>query len=277
MLHFYDKSRSVSLLAFAAMGGLAFTGAAQADESCANMHSVEAGLVGYVTAATACVQSSQVLAHDAEQALSEHINAIRMDLQLSQLDRRTSLDMAAQAHAIDMIERGYVAHLDPEGRSHLYRVRAFDRTGLIGDFGAVVMQTSADLNAAEVTAELSRDAQNAANLIENSFTDIGVGIAVADGRQLVVLAFADVEGDLEQSMPLAPESGQSLAVEFEQYEMQPVTWRYEQADTGELIRRSFLAELNPERLPLESDTALIIEAQAGGEAVSLKGPLVTRN
>lgn len=277
MLHFYDKSRSVSMLAFAALGGLALSGAAQADESCANMNSAKAGLVSYVSIATECVQSSSALAADAEAALAAHINQVRLDLQLAQLDRRPGLDMAAQAHALDMVVRDYISHEDLEGRSHLYRARAFDRTGLIGNFGAVVMATSADRSAVQLTSELSQDAQNAANLINETFTDFGIGIAVKDGRQLVVLVFADVEGDLQESLPVAPQYGQSLAANFTEGDLRPVTWRLVEAESGASIRRSFAAELNPTRLPAEKEAALVVEAQVGAQEVSLKGPLVTRD
>lgn len=276
MLHLYDKSRSVSLLAFAAMGGLAFTGAAQADESCATMNSADAGLVSYVSIATGCVQSSDAFVSDAEAALASHINQVRLDLQLSQLERRPGLDMAAQAHALDMLARDYVSHEDLEGRSHLYRARAFGRSGLIGNFGAVVLATAADRSAAQLTADLSGDAQNAANLINETFTDFGIGIAAKDGRQLVVLVFADIEGDLKVSLPVAPQKGQSLAANFAEGDLRPVTWRLVEAESGAAIRRSFAAELNPTRLPAETEAALIVETRVGAQEVSLKGPLVTR-
>lgn len=277
MLHFYDKSRSVSMLAIAAFGGLALSGAAQADESCANMNSADAGLVSYVSIATDCVQSSDALAPAAETALVTHINQIRVDLQLPQLERRTGLDMAAQAHALDMLARDYVSHEDLEGRSHLYRARAFDRTGLIGNFGAVVLATAADRSATQLTSDMSQDRQNAANLINETFTDVGIGIAVQDGRQLVVLLFADVEGDLLVSLPVAPQTDQSLAINFAESDLRPVTWRLVEAETGESIRRSFAAELNPTRLPAKKEAALVVETQVGAQEVSLKGPLVTRD
>lgn len=277
MLHFYDKSRSVSMLAFAALSGLALNGAAQADESCANIQSAEAGLVSYVSTATGCVLSSDAIATEAEVALASHINQVRLDLQLSQLERRPGLDMAAQAHALDMLARDYVKHEDPEGRSHLYRARAFDRTGLIGNFGAVVLATSADRSAPQLTGDMSVDAQNAANLINPSFTDFGIGIAEKDGRQLVVLVFADVEGDLKVSLPVAPQKGQSLAANFTEGDLRPVTWRLVEAESGASIRRSFAAELNPARLPAETEAALIVETRVGAQEVSLKGPLVARD
>jgi uncharacterized protein YkwD len=40
------------------------------------------------------------------------------------LRRRTALDCAARAHALDMAERGYFGRLDPDGRSEADRVEA---------------------------------------------------------------------------------------------------------------------------------------------------------
>lgn len=277
MLHFYDKTRSVSLLAFAAASGLALSGTANAEMKCADIATGTPGLVGYVSAASSCVENSDVLADGTEAALASHINQVRYDLELPALERRAGLDMAAQAHALDMVERDYVAHTDPEGRDHLYRVRAFERTGLIGNFGAVVMAASADRSAVQLAADMSQDPQNASNLIDDSFTDFGIGVAVHEGRQLVVLVFADIEGDLQVSLPVAPSTGHSLAANFDEVELRPVTWRLVEADTGASIRRSFIAELDPLRLPAQTETALIIEAKAGASEVSLKGPLVTRD
>ena len=58
-----------------------------------------------------------------EAALHREVNALRRRAGRVPLLRDPALDAVARAHSRDMARRGYLAHVDPEGRSPLDRLR----------------------------------------------------------------------------------------------------------------------------------------------------------
>ena len=75
---------------------------------------------------------------------------------MSELQSLSSLIDAARLHAYDMAVRGYAAHEDLEGRTHLDRVRMMERSRLIGAFGANVVVVKAGTSAEDTDREVFR-------------------------------------------------------------------------------------------------------------------------
>jgi uncharacterized protein YkwD len=274
MLQIYDKLKSSSLLAVAAAGGLAVAPVAMADGICSGEAGYGNGLVEYVSQAEICVNQTNAVATEIAESVAQDINRARIALGLPELNRRDGLDMASQAHALDMAKHDYVAHTDMQGRDHLYRIGAFDRSVLVGDFGANVVKVPASFSAGRIFNTMGKGEENALNLVRESFTDMGVGIAEADGAYYVVVTFADVEGELETALPLSPQSQQSLAASLEDRSLRAVKWGLSDAQTGEAYRQTFSSRLSPRRLDAGRDAAVYVIAVAGAEQVTLKGPLV---
>jgi len=114
----------------------------------------------------------------------ERVNAERGARRLAPLRENGSLDVAAQAHADDMIRRSYYGHASPEGTS------ALDRAYRAG-YGAVAVgeniaegQTSVD----EVVESWMESAVHRAEILSVTMKEIGIGLAYgknARGWQIV--------------------------------------------------------------------------------------------
>ena len=182
MLHKYDKLFAVSLLAIAVASGPSLTASA-AGPSCGLADGYGTGVVAYVGEVEACLTRTDATRPDLESGLFDATGNARTNAGLAPLDRRASLDIAAEAHALDMATRGYAAHEDLEGRDHLYRIRALDRRVLAGETGANIVVLDADTDAAAAFAALAGDEVNAANMLYAGFTDMGMGAATLNGKK----------------------------------------------------------------------------------------------
>jgi uncharacterized protein YkwD len=274
MLRKYDIVKSLSLLAFAVAGGAVFAAPASAEVSCSSSAGATVSLTDYVTRTSACLNTAEGLVADAEDALAAEVNAAREALGLAPLKRRDGLDMAARVHALDMSGRDYLGHSDPEGRNHLFRIRAFDRSILVGDFGANVVKVPVRFSGREILNSMGQDDANAFNLIRETFTDMGVGVIEKDGALYVVVTFADVQGVLEEPVPLSPRRSQSLKADMDE-SLKPVTWALNDVVTGERLRLGHGSRLRTVRLTDQDLAGITITAEAGLTEVTLKGPMIT--
>lgn len=59
-----------------------------------------------------------------ETRLYQEVNAMRARQHLIPLERDPALDAVARAHSADMARRGYLSHVNPEGRNPVDRLRA---------------------------------------------------------------------------------------------------------------------------------------------------------
>lgn len=133
--------------------------------------------------------------------LGEH-NDFRARQGLPALRRHASLDLAARAHAADMVERGYFEHHSPEGFSSVERVGLFARrfVGLAGE-NIVEVEGGPPSSASEL-AGLWRDSPgHRANMLRASYTHIGFGVARKGERTVAAAAFGESFAELTQ--PLA--------------------------------------------------------------------------
>ncbi len=276
MLQKYDTLKSSLLLAVAAAGGAALSGPATAGEAiCSLDNGYSANLATYVAEASTCVDQATNLDAAFADGLVDEINAERAANGLVPLNRRASLDMAAAAHALDMSARIYAAHADLEGRDHLHRIRAFDRTMLVGASGSnVAVARSAD-GTLEVHNSIKRDQLNQDNMLRPTFTDIGVAVVEEAGQYYVVQVFAAAEGDLERAIPVSATGAQSLRASLSDRDRQVVAWGLSDANSGEMLARSSMPRVSFTTIRGADTAYLDVLVAARDNTYVLKGPLVS--
>ena len=276
MLQKYDKLKSSLLLAVAAAGGAALSGTATAGEAiCSLDNGYSANLATYVAEASTCVDQATNLDAAFADGLVAEINAERAANGLAPLNRRASLDMAAAAHALDMSARIYAAHADLEGRDHLHRIRAFDRTMLVGASGSnVAVARSAD-GTVEVHNNIKRDQLNQDNMLRPTFTDVGVAVVEEAGQYYVVQVFAAAEGDLERAIPVSATGAQPLRASLSDRDRQVVAWGLSDASSGEMLARSSMPRVSFTTIRGADTAYLDVLVAARDNTYVLKGPLVS--
>lgn len=275
MLHKYDKLKSSLLLALAAAGGAAISGTAMASEAgCSLDNGYASDLAAYVAEASTCIEQADNFETNVADGLLTEINLERAANGLAPLNRRASLDMAAKSHALDMSARIYADHVDPEGRDHLHRIRAFDRTMLVGASGSNVTVSLAAADASAVHNKIKADAFNADNILRASFTDVGIGVVEEAGQFYVVQVFAAAEGDLEKALPVAAKGTAPLNVRLSHRDQRVVAWGLVDADSGEMLARSSMPRVRFNGLNgAEAQLNVLVGLRDATHV--LKGPLVS--
>ncbi|MEL7113700.1 MAG: CAP domain-containing protein [Pseudomonadota bacterium] len=275
MLRKYDTLKSSLLLALAAAGGAAVSGLASAGEVTCNLENGFATeLATYVAEAETCIAEADNIAGQVADGLFAEINAERIANGLEPLNRRVSLDMAAEAHALDMSVRIFADHADLEGRDHLHRIRAFDRTMLVGASGSNVTVSKSSIAASDVHVKIKNDAFNAENILRDSFTDVGIGVVEKAGQFYVVQVFADAEGDLSEPLPIIAEGTAPLRVNLASRDQRFVGWGLMDDASGEVLARGSMPRLRFTGLEA-SEASLNVLVGLRNDTYVLKGPLVT--
>ena len=184
-----------------------------------------------------------------------------------------SLNEAARIHGYDMAVRGYIAHDDLEGRSHLDRVRLLDRQRLIGAFGANIAVVEDGASAEEAYQALMADPANAQNVTRQSFDHMGVAAVKAHGRIYLVQLFAHVEGKLEAPLPAEMNSRTDLKAVFAESRAEPLGWSVVSAE-GEVLARG-IGNWAPASATEGKSGYLNIDMALGKDRYTLKGPAIS--
>ena len=126
------------------------------------------------------------------EALHMAVNAERQRHHLIPLARDAELDAVARAHSADMAQRGYLAHVNPEGIDPLGRIQAAG----IGGFTLAAENAGRTEKAAASEAILRgwiASPIHARNLYAPPFNRTGIGIArAADGAWYVTQLYVTV-------------------------------------------------------------------------------------
>ncbi|MEM1390293.1 MAG: CAP domain-containing protein [Pseudomonadota bacterium] len=277
MLQKYDTLKSGLALALAATSSLAFAHAATAQNGvhCTANNGYASDLSSYVQEIESCLSAAPVTEREIEEELLSRMNALRTQEGLGPLILRDSLTEAARAHALDMAAREFAAHTDPEGRDHLFRIRALDRQTLIGASGAAVLKASAGNDGGDLFVLLQEDEQNNANMLNASFTDLGFGIVRDDKGLSVTILFADVRGELKKPLPLTFAGYASVQTALFDERSRSRAWGLTNQATGELLAKGKGRRIGADRLVSADTAALNILVENGSSTYSLKGPLVS--
>lgn len=208
-------------------------------------------------------------------ALSDLIEAVRASERLGDLKAHAVLSDIAAAHARDMAERGYAADVTPEGLSLLDQVRLADRQSLFSAFGSNIAIAGAAASADDLHGMLMNGENNSANIRRASFSHLGVGSAEQDGRVYVVQLFAQIDGTLDQPLPLQAGTASSLRTSLTGASMVPVSWSVNRQDGALLLRGSGDRLRDGRGQPVEG--YLNLDVAVGQDVYTLRGPFVRMN
>lgn len=120
----------------------------------------------------------------------EAVNDVRAEHHLRILEPRSELARVAEAHARDMLSRGYLSHINPEGQDPLERVQEAGVAGfrlLAENIGATTV--AADPHVAVIRDWLASP-RHRENLLHPAFNATGIGVAVGNGQTIYVQLFA---------------------------------------------------------------------------------------
>lgn len=273
MLQFYDKR--FAALALSAIGASFLTLPAVASSSCDLSDGYPASLSAYVAEATTCIADNGDLRTDLADAVFDKINQERDAAEIAPLTRNASLDQAAAAHAIDMMNRRYANHFDMEGRDHVFRVRAFNRSQLIGAVGANVLVAQPGANADDIFATIKADDLNAKNLVREGFSDVGMAIAVSDGQPFIVQIFAAVEGEFKNELPLTMSKNTNIRADLNDANRNVIGWSLTDQASGDLIARGKAARLRAASFESAQTANLDVVVTDQASIYTLKGPAIT--
>lgn len=275
MLQKYDIAKSTSLLALAAAGGLTFSSTAQTITPCTPTDGYAADLSGYVQEAEACLRGAVTIEASFETELLQRINAARDAQGFAPLKLREGFTKAARAHSLDMAERGYVDHSDPEGRDHLFRMRAIDRQTLIGASGAAVLKASNGNDAGDLFVLMQEDSQNNTNMMSAAFTHVGFGIVRTEDGVHLTAVFASVRGELKSPMPLTFAGFTSIRTALFDGRSEQVAWGLSDQASGELLAKGNASRISAKRIQGVDMAALDVVVEDTRATYALKGPLVS--
>ncbi|MEM1086782.1 MAG: CAP domain-containing protein [Pseudomonadota bacterium] len=248
---------------------------AQATTPCTPSDGYAPSLSAYVQEVESCLSGALTVETEIEAELLSRINALRSGQGLAPIQLRDGLSHAARAHALDMAERNFAAHSDPEGRDHLFRIRAIDRSTLIGASGAAVLKTSGGSDGGDLFVLLQEDEQNNANMLNPAFTHIGFGIIRDQAGLSVTVLFADVRGELKNPLPLNFAGYASIRTALFDDSSSKQAWGLTDEATGALLAKGKGRRIGAERLESVEMAALNILVENGANTYALKGPLVS--
>ncbi|KJS26715.1 MAG: hypothetical protein VR75_06455 [Hyphomonadaceae bacterium BRH_c29] len=269
MLHATSKFLSFSALAFAVLSGPSF-----AETSCDLSDGYGLTPAAFLEEADSCLEGVEGIKTDTftSTELSRLASDQRNANGLDQVEALDSLSEAARLHAYDLAFRGYAAHEDLEGRTHLDRVRMIDRSHLISSFGANVVVVKAGTSPEAIQKVLLADRANASNFKRGEFNHMGIAAVEADGMIYVVELFARVDGQLDTPMPMTAVPRMNLAANFGD-KLEPVGWSVVSA-SGQTLMRGLGNKL-PSTLPYIEEGFLQMDVEIGKDVYTLKGPAIS--
>jgi uncharacterized protein YkwD len=120
----------------------------------------------------------------------EAVNEVRGTHHLRAVEPRPELARVAEAHARDMLSRGYLSHVNPEGKNPLERVQEAGVAGfrlLAENIGATTVTPNPHV---AVVRDWLASPRHRENLLHPAFNATGIGVAVGDGQTIYVQLFA---------------------------------------------------------------------------------------
>lgn len=191
----------------------------------------------YIEQAQACLEApAGGFYFDAkmERAFLGKINQERTKRRLRPLNVRKETLPAARFHSLDMGYNNFFDHKSLRGRSHRYRLTAFDRTGLFGKSSENIAKSAQSCvnsrgvaipcrearniimpSATEITDNLHRQLMDSPghrrNILDPDVTHIAIGVARGRDGFYVTQLFSEPVGQLQRPLPTQFPSGRAVS------------------------------------------------------------------
>ncbi len=143
--------------------------------------------------------------------MPEH-NGFRAGQGLRLLVRHEGLDLAARAHAADLLHRRYFEHASPEGFTSVERVGLLARRfiGLAGE-NIVEVQGGPPSTAADLSELWRGSPGHRSNMLRPTYTHIGIGVVRSGDRTIGAVAFGQTFAQLAEPLAFRVGDGSALA------------------------------------------------------------------
>ena len=184
-----------------------------------------AGYAAWAQAALASPPQGTRFLDELERQLIELTNQRRAETgEIAPLEPDPGLDRVARAHALDMLERGYMEHVGPDGRDVGERVAILHRRFIGGAGENLAEQDGIDVaRLADQTGPLAAKLMDGwmsspghrQNILEPDYTHLGLAAAGSSERLVVVQVFGRRSALLAEPIPLEVEQGIELPLEIE--------------------------------------------------------------
>ena len=125
-----------------------------------------------------------------EQLIYDQVNAVRLKHGLNPVSEEINLRQIARDHSLDMLERGFFLHKNPEGKGPADRVAEKHRR-LVGTtaenlwWGIRGELITPGMLAVEIMESLMNSPGHRANILRNDATHLGVGVSMSSGEKLL--------------------------------------------------------------------------------------------
>ena len=182
------------------------------------------------------------------------------DADLELLETDSELLPAARAHALDMLERGYVDHVTPGGLDPSDRVALLHRR-LVGGVGenltehrglsAEQLEAQVEPLAVKIMDGLIQSPAHRENILSSEYTHLAIA-ALAKGEGLVVVQLFEARRALlAQRLPLHVRRGEKLPLKFEQGQGLAVPAEYAYARPRQSVQELVALDLSSHEVAVE--------------------------
>jgi len=230
-----------------------------------------ATLEGYAAWAKATLEappSDIRLLESLEQRLVELTGERRLEaaVDLEPLEPDPELLPAARAHAVDMLERGYVDHPTPEGHGARERTAVLHRrlVGGVGENlaeheGLSAEQLEGQLGplAVKIMDGLMQSPGHRENILSPDYTHLAVAAAARGERLVLVQLFEARRALLAESLPLHVGHGDRLPLEFEHGPGLATPAQYAYGHPDQSVRELVTLDLSSKEVAVEPGTYLL--------------------
>jgi uncharacterized protein YkwD len=182
---------------------------------------------------------------------------------------------AARAHALDMLERGYVDHVTPDGlepgdRAALLHRRLVEHVGEnladLQGLSAEQLEGQSGPLAAKVVDGWMQSPGHRENILDPAYTHQAIAAAAKGEEVVMVQLFAAWRALLAEPLPLRVRRGVTLPLRFEQGQALEVPVQYAYARPGQPAQELVTLDLAIADVPVEPGAYFLKFLFPGGQA-----------
>jgi hypothetical protein len=207
--------------------------------------------------------------------LAELTSERRREAKLEPLEADPELLPAAQTHALDVLERGYLDHVTPGGLDPAERVALLHRrlVGRVGENlaeqqGLAAEQLAGQIGplAAKIVDGWMQSPGHRENILDGDYTHLAIAAAARGDAVVVVQLFEARQALLAEPLPLHISQDATVALEFEQGLGLAVPAQYAYARPDQPAKELVTLDLSIDEVPVEPGTYVLKFLFPGGQA-----------